>query len=128
MPSVLAPPITVNETAAPLTYPITRIEICETMLSPFASRENAHWMVSRLRELGWPAKYSAHRATWQFRSFGEAARFKDDFECILASACPPYVWPVYCPDEQGFMGPDWAVTVAAVDFDIVQSEPVGGVW
>lgn len=128
MTSVLDPPTAGNGTAAPLPILITRIEICETMLSPFASRENAHWMVSRLRELGWPAKYSAHRATWQFRSFGEAARFKDDFERILASACPPYVWPVYCPDEQGFMGPDWAVTVAAVDFDIVQSEPVGGVW
>lgn len=128
MPSVLAPPITVNETAVPLTTPITHIQICETMLSPFAGRENALWMVNRLRELGWPAEYAARRATWQFRSFEELRRFEDDFNRVLASACPPYVWPIYVPDQDGDMGPDWVATVAAVDIYSIRQEPVGKQW
>lgn len=128
MTSVPDPPTAGNGTAAPLPILITRIEICEPMLSPFADSENARWMVSRLRELGWPAKYSAQRAEWQFRSFEESARFKADFDRILASACPPYVWPIYWPDKDGFAGPDWVATVAAVDFDTARPEPIGGQW
>lgn len=128
MLSLLDSPSPVNETAVSLTSPITRIQICEMMLSPFASRENAHWMVGKLRRLGWPVEYSAVRATWQFASFEEAARFRGDFDRILASACPPYLWPVYVPDEEGYIGPDWVATVAAVDVDTVRPAPVGRQW
>lgn len=128
MLSVLDPPFPVNETAVSATPPMTHIQICEAMLSPFAVRENAYWMIGRLREMGWSVEYSARRAAWQFRSHEELVRFQADFNNVLASACPPYLWPVFWPDENGGMGPDWIATVAAVDVDTMRPEPVGGTW
>ena len=100
-----------------------RIDICEGMLSPFATAANAHWMVERLRALHWPAVYRREGSRWVFDSYEQAAMFRRDFDEILGVA--PFVWPVDVHENDGTVRRDWVATVAGVDADTVRPAPFG---
>lgn len=133
MSTISYPPTPVNEMAAhqppiPSTPdPGTagaHIDIYEKMLSPFADVENARWMVSQLRQRGWPAVYASRRPMWSFATFEQARRFRADFDEILLHAAPTFVWSINVhEDDDSEPATDWIATVAIVDVDTLRPAP-----
>lgn len=101
---------------------VTRIDIHEKMISPFADRATAVWVVAQLQALGWPAQYQPTDPRWRFAGYAEAARFHDIFDSLLKSAAPAYLWPVYIDEESDEVdgAPDWVATVVRVEIDANQ--------